>query len=62
MFLPQTSENTAALVKAGKGHAGGVLVGEGRREMVKASELSVIQVHEEDECEVRVVFHLFLSP
>lgn len=41
---------------------GGVLVGEGRREMVKASELSVIQVHEEDECEVRVVFHLFLSP
>lgn len=31
--LPQASESTAALEKA---HKGGVLVGEGRREMMKA--------------------------
>lgn len=62
MFLPQTSENTATLEKAGGGRLGDVLVEEGRREMVKAFKLSVLQVHEEDECEVRVVCHLLLSP
>lgn len=38
------------LKKHGGRGLGGVLVGEGRREMLKASKLLVIQVQEEDEC------------